>query len=440
MNGLGAWVPNTMPYYISSFDFDWFVNNRPIQELIGYSLIAFQLVFLLIFTHRLFRVPLLVIGILFHLGITVCLNIYPFGFGMLVHYILLVPFQWWTGLARKIEYEDPLLRTYCNNTDRDTARLAVILQHFDFRNYSSFHFVSQLQELPENVRKEHSDFSTFTMASFDRNDKLYEGHHGFREKIFFRLLFVIFRTAGTAGFLCGRSLAAVRMSSTCFARLSKHIGAFSSGVPAYNEMPASDVSLKSIYRFLTVVLILQANSTLHYGIFKRFDMNERPTISAGLIGEISVYITSISHILLGITPHALYMDDHFDGYEQISALTYIDTRGQEKWVPFVAPDGRFVLPNWGRVHSMWANVAMHPAFHRLVFERLCRKVTAFWARKLGIGTQNSTFRVKTKAVQISYRWVEDLRKKNLGGNWSDFGQIRWIDGQFSIHYRAQDLR
>ncbi|MCI0667818.1 MAG: hypothetical protein L0Y43_07170 [Methylococcaceae bacterium] len=188
-----------------------------------------------------------------------------------------------------------------------------------------------------------------------------------------------------------------------------------------------------------IVLILQANSTLHYGLLKRSDGYAQPNIGSSLVSEISVYITSISHLFLGITPHALYMDNHFDGYEQISALTYIDSRGQEQWVPFVAPDGRFVSPNWGRIHSMWANVAMHPPFDRPVFERLSMKVTAYWANKLDLGTRDSTFRIKTKPVQISYRWMKDLRRKNLSGQWSDFAQIRWIDGRFSIRYGSQDV-
>jgi hypothetical protein len=439
-NGLGVWVPNTMPYYISPIDVDWFVNNRPIQELIGYSLIAFQLAFLFVFIHRFFRVPLLIIGVLFHLGIIVCLNIYPFGFGMLVHYVLLVPFRWWTGLARTIRYQNPHLNTYCNNTDRASLRLAVMLQHFDFRNYSSFHFVSQRDELPEVIRNAHPEFSSVGLVSFDRRNNIYESYDGFREKLFFRALLIVFRITDTAKLLCSRGLAAVQFSPTPLARYSRRVGASCSGFQANNETPASDVSLKSISRFLAIVLILQANSTLYYGLFKRFDIKEPLAISGSLINEISVYITSISHILLGITPHALYMDNHFAGYEQISALAYLDARGQEKWAPFIAPDGRFVLPNWGRIHSMWANVAMHPPFDRPVFERLCKKVTAFWAEQLGIGTHNSTFLIKTKPVQISYRWVKDLRNKNLSGDWSDFAQIRWIDGQFSIQYRSLDLR
>ncbi|MGH8558387.1 MAG: DCC1-like thiol-disulfide oxidoreductase family protein [Methylococcales bacterium] len=440
MNGLGVWVPNTMPYYISPFDFDWFVNNRRLQELSGYSLFVFQLSFLFIFTRRLFRIPLLIFGLLFHLGIIFCLNIYPFGFGMLVHYILLVPFKWWTFIARKIEHNSPVLHTYCNITDRCSLRIALILRHFDFRNFAKFEFVSKPDELPEIIRNAHPDFHSFSTASLDRQHKKYEGLDGFLEKKYFCAVLLFLRFFDFVEFRFCRCPAIFFVCSTRFAGLSKRTRTILSSRFASRKLSDTKVPpSKAIYRFLAFVLILQLNSTVYYGLLKRFPFNERPTVQGQMISEVSIYVTSISHILFGITPHALYMDEHFSGYEQIVALTYIDSAGHENWVPFIAPDGRFVSPNWGRVHSMWANVAMHPPFNPIVFERLTKKVTAFWAEKLGIGTRDSTFIIKTKPVQISYRWINDLRKKNLGGYWSEFGTIRWIEGQFSIHYGSRSL-
>ncbi|MGR9105309.1 MAG: DCC1-like thiol-disulfide oxidoreductase family protein [Gammaproteobacteria bacterium] len=440
MNGLGAWVPNTMPYYMSPFDFDRFVNNRGLQEIIGYSLIAFQLAFLFVFSVAWFRIPLLIIGVLFHLGIIFCLNIYPFGFGMLVHYILLVPLSWWTFMARTIEYESPRLRTYCNLSDRRSTRRAVFLQHFDFRNYSSYQFISSANDLPDILRKEYANVGRFALISLDPENLVYEGCEGFKAKFGFRLLLLLYALIEHTGAVLGRIKTTGR---SLFARLPEYPWSQRISQPESSNRPAwveSDVSATLIHRFLFVVLVLQVNSTVYYGLSKRFNLTEGQTVLGQMIGEVSTYVTSISHVLLGITPHALYMDDHFSGYEQIVAFNYIDRDGTERLVPFIARDGRFVSPNWGRVHSMWANVAMHPPFNPVVFERLAKKVTAFWAEKLGIGTENSTFLIKSKPVQISYRWIKDLRKRNLLDNWSDFAEIHWIQGNFSIDYHSGTVR
>ena len=92
LNGLGAWLPSTMPYYISAIDMSWFLNIKALQMAIGYTLLVFQFVFIFSFYFRRFRVPLMFMGVVFHAGITLSLNIYPYGIGMLVFYLLMVPF------------------------------------------------------------------------------------------------------------------------------------------------------------------------------------------------------------------------------------------------------------------------------------------------------------------------------------------------------------
>ena len=432
LNGLGAWVPNTMPYYISPFDFDWFTNNRVLQKAIGYTLILFQLSFLFLFTRRQFRIPILIIGVAFHLGIIFCLNIYPFGFGMLVHYILLVPFKWWKWIAEKIKYDKPALHTYYNGADRNSRRLALILEHFDFQNFSAFHCVSAPDQFPALVRKKYSDFDSFHIASLDRHDQVFEGCDGFRGKGRFKVLLFLLQTIDLVRIVIIRNWARLRIRTN---RDTDELNR-KAGLVAERQR-STELPVKRIYYFLAFVFILQLNSTMYYSIVKSLDRNQPLSNYGKLIREASVYVTSISHILFGITPHALYMDDHFNDYRQLTAFTYIDSTGQEKWLPFIAPDGRFVSPNWGRVHSMWANVAMHPPFNPSLFERLSMKVTAFWAHKLGLGTADSTFVIKTKPIQISYNFVNDLRKKNLNGNWRDFGRIHWSDGNYSIRYASR---
>lgn len=433
LNGLGAWVPNTMPYYISPIDLDWFVDSETLQKLVGFSLIGFQLVFLFLFTRRFFRIPLLLFGVLFHLGIVVCLNIYPFGFGMLVHYILLVPFACWRSIASKIRHEDPPLRTYCNLHDPEAFRLAITLRHFDFRNYSEFHFVSGISGLPTAIRARCSDFGAFTLASLDRENKVYREDRGFLKKNYFLLLIGMIKFIDQAQTFYSKFW--LRISPNSSALQSKNAQNSRFRKIAAFSLHQSETSAKILYQFVLLVCVLQLNSTIRYGLSEFIEANPQPTHFQQILDETSIYLTSLSHALFGITPHALYMDDHFNGYEQITALSYIDADGKQRWLPFIAPDGRIVAPNWGRVHSMWANVAMHPPFDEIAFERLVKKVTAFWAEKLGIGTRDTIFLVKAKSIQLSYQWIEGLRQQNLSGSWSDFARIRWNNNQFSIEYR-----
>ncbi|MGH8557294.1 MAG: hypothetical protein ACRESZ_07495, partial [Methylococcales bacterium] len=363
--------------------------------------------------------------------------IYPYGFGMLVHYILFVPFHWWAFIAPKIRRRYPVLQTYCNTSDRSSLRIALILRHFDFRYFSEYRFVSKPDEIPDILRKLYTDFESFTLASLDRQNQAHCGLDGFSHSTYFQSLSLLLRCFDFVTSCSCTGARAISGVSTHFSRFSTRLIEILAKLVANPRAGNTHASSRTIRRYLAIVLILQLNSTIYYGILKNFDLTEPSTQAGKILREISTSLTSLSHVFFGITPHALYMDNHFNGYEEITAFTYLDSAGLEHWLPFIAPDGRFVSPTWGRVHSMWANVAMHPPFNRIVFERLAAKVTAFWAEKLGIGTHDSTFIIRSKAIQISFRWIEGLRKKNLSGNWSELGTIRWKEGRFSIEYRSE---
>jgi len=105
-------------------------------------------------------------------------------------------------------------------------------------------------------------------------------------------------------------------------------------------------------------LILQLNCTLHYGILYRWAGTRPQDPALALLDQASDSIINVSHAFLGISPHALYLHDHFDNYNEIVALVYRDSAGKEDWLPFVNEEGRLLSPNWGRIQSMWANVAI----------------------------------------------------------------------------------
>jgi hypothetical protein len=86
-NGLGGWLPSSMPYYISALDMAWLLNMEWVQKSIGYIILIFQFSFIFLFYRRNFRPLFLLVGAVLHAGITITFNIYPFGLGMLSMYV-----------------------------------------------------------------------------------------------------------------------------------------------------------------------------------------------------------------------------------------------------------------------------------------------------------------------------------------------------------------
>jgi hypothetical protein len=140
----------------------------------------------------------------------------------------------------------------------------------------------------------------------------------------------------------------------------------------------------------------------------------------------------VSLTFLGITPHALYLHDHFAGYDHILAITYTDKNGIEKWLPFVNEQGRLLAPNWGRVHSMWANIAVTPTINNTRLEKFIMKVTAFWGQKAGLDLDSTVFNIKLKRISAPNYWVHDQLHINFSAPWTTIGTVKWTGKSISF--------
>jgi len=451
-NGMGPWLPPTMPYYMSAIDMTPLLNIKPLEMFIGYTIIAFQFLFLFLFWFRPFRVPLLLTGALFHTGIVLSLNIYPFGFAMLVHYFLLVPLGWWANLKKTFQFEQPKLTVFYDQQCPLCNRTVIVIQHFDILKAIDFKGL-------QTYAKEYRDLDSIPesrllkdLYALDGERRLYSGLD-----TYIRILIAMGYAAPAGWFMrlpgiyhwgnrIYRGIADRRERVVC----DETCAVPSASLPLpYEEHPLAKwfqryaatgrQQTQRIAKFLVVVLVLQLNSTVHYGILYR--CGEACDIgAAGQVADrLSNTVINFSHAFLGITPHALYMHDHFAGYNHIIAITYRDQAGREQWLPFVNEEGRLVAPNWGRVQSMWANVAVTSHMHPERLSKFLKKITAFWGIELGLDLTNAEFVVKMKEVRVPMDWEEDLRHKNAAQPWRDIGKAIWRRGSFRVELPNLDV-
>jgi predicted DCC family thiol-disulfide oxidoreductase YuxK len=437
-NGMGSWLPPTMPYYMSPIDMSPLLNIKPLEMAIGYSIIAFQLLFLPLFWLRPFRAPLLLAGTTFHTGIILSLNVYPFGFAMLVQYILMVPFAWWRKLRSGLKLKQPALTVFYDQECPLCNRTVIFVEHFDIFGAIAFKGLQtharqyeQLDSIPEKTL-------LTDLYALDKQGRLFAGLD-----TYIRILTKMVYTA-PFGFLLRlpgmyhwaarvyRNIADNRERLVCgeaCAVAPVPIPEFEDEHPfakLYVRHAATDRQrAQRIAKFLVFVLVLQFNSTLHYGILFRW-AGARPADPAlAMLDHLSDSVINFSHAFLGISPHALYMHDHFAGYNHILALAYRDKSGREEWLPFINEEGRLLTPNWGRVQSMWANVAVTSHMSRDRLEKFMKKVTAYFGTELGLDLSDAEFVIKMKEVLVPMDWEYDLRHKNMAQPWQDIGTVVW---------------
>jgi predicted DCC family thiol-disulfide oxidoreductase YuxK len=435
-NGMGAWLPATMPYYVSPLDMSPLLNLRWLEQAIGYSIIVFQLVFIFLFWFRTFRVPLLMLGASFHIGIILSLNVYPFGFAMLVHYLLLVPLAWWNGFSRWIRCYKPLLTVFYDQDCPLCNRAVIFIEHFDIRHAIDFKGLQnhareyrELDIIPEgtlltdlyaldNQGRLSAGVDTYIQILLKLG---YPAPLGWVLKIpgIYHIARTIYRRIadGRQRQPCGEHCAVPPIPAWVDERPF-------AGFYARHATSDRQIALR-IAKTLVLVLLLQLNSTLHYGVLYRWAGTRPSDPALALLDQASDSVINLSHTFFGISPHALYLHDHFDHYNDIVALTYRDKAGQETWLPFINQEGRLLSPNWGRVQSMWANVAITSHMSRDRLEKFAKKVTAFYSVDMGIDLSDAEFVIKSKHVDVPTSWEYDLRRRNVQGEWRDLGTLNW---------------
>jgi predicted DCC family thiol-disulfide oxidoreductase YuxK len=434
-NGMGGWLPPSMPYYMSPLDMSPLLNNKLAEEIIGYSVIAFQLSFLFLFWKKSFRIPLLILGVLFHVGIILSLNVYPFGFAMLSLYTLLVPFSWWTQVGKWMVLDQPKLTVLFDKECPLCRRTVISLSHFDLRRAIVFKPLQDhareyraLDDIPEEQLLK-------DLYALDQAGRLHRGLDtytsiliamGYLAPVGWILKLPIFHHLGNLAY---RKIADSRTRIVCnldclpIPTSQQDDKPFSN---LYNKFAATpSQTAQRITKFLVLVLVLQLNCTLHYGLLYRWASAEKHDPVWALLGQVSDSVINFSHTFLGISPHALYLHDHFDNYNNILAITYLDNTGQETWLPFINQEGRLLSPNWGRVQSMWANVAVTSHMERARLEKFIRKITAFYANEMGIRLDGATFSIKEKRVEVPTVWTYELRHQNAKAPWHDFALAQW---------------
>ena len=443
LNGLGAWLPSSMPYYVSPINMTWLLNIELLQKTIGYIIIVFQFTFIFFFHIRKLRPLYFWVGASLHIGITISLNIYPFGMGMLIFYTLVCPISWYKKIATFLSANTPTLTVFYDEKCPLCSRTILILNHFDIFNCIDFKSAQAYASKYEALGSINQETLLTDLYALDNGNRLYYGVKTYAQ------ILIKMRYLAIAGYIllfpgiyhiaCNiyRKTADSRVRLSCDE--SCDISKGKSGYFSLYDQLFNPTSIKTakhnthkISKILFVLFLFQLNSSIHYGIIYRLDLEIKPTATTSLISDISNTLILFSNTFVGITPHALYLHDHFEGYNHLIAITYIDKQGLEQWLPLVTPEGRIQSPNWGRVHSMWANIAVTPNINNQRLSKFIMKTTAFWGIKSGLDLETTTFNIKLKKISSPSNWVPDLLAANLSGSWATIGTAKWQNKSINI--------
>ncbi|MDQ7091866.1 MAG: DCC1-like thiol-disulfide oxidoreductase family protein [Methylococcales bacterium] len=441
-NGLGAWLPSSLPYYVSALNMSWLLNIEWLQKTIGYTILVFQFSFIFLFSFKKLRLLYFLIGFGLHFGITLSFNIYPFGLGMLIFYVLVLPFSYYRHIAEWLQSKQPSLQVFYDEQCPLCNRTILILNHFDLLNTIDFKGAQSFAAHCSALDSIDSKTLLTDLYAVDNNNQRYAGVATYAQ-IFIHMRYLcglgyllkqphVFKIAHKKYRQIADSRLRVRCDETCEIPLTTITPMLYDRLFSVDDLRLLKKRLRVVTKVLIILFILQLNSSIHYGLLYRFNVDLKKSPITHTLAGISNSLIMISQSFVGITPHALYLHDHFEGYNHILAITYLDEKGNEHWLPFVTPEGRLAAPNWGRVHSMWANIAITPNIDRQRLHKFIMKVTAFWGVKSELELNTVVFNLKLKKIQAPSIWVKNLLNNNLSGKWKTIGTAKWHQGEIKI--------
>lgn len=150
----------------------------------------------------------------------------------------------------------------------------------------------------------------------------------------------------------------------------------------------------------------------------------------------------MSKVLWGITGHTVFLDPHFDGYNHIIAVEYLDPQGlQNSWLPiteYTGQPGEYqVGPTWAR----WCFRVNGPHLKEDVLQRGLRDFTAYWIGKTHHSFKDARFRVWVKYMDTPAGWEYNFLRNQMAKPWNDAGTVQWSNKEFSANLvNIEDIR
>lgn len=190
-----------------------------------------------------------------------------------------------------------------------------------------------------------------------------------------------------------------------------------------------------IIKILVVFLVvLQFNSIFNFPLSK--SIVNRVTYSYKNLNKPIKNLKSVkrelrlfSHHFFGITPHGVFVDNHFKGYDKYFSVKY-----NGKLLPMYNNEG---MPDEYLQGGSWINYSyrVNKPYVLKTPERLKAgliRYTSFWANENNIDLNDTEFEIIMKRVKISFEWEKDFLKNNLATPWEKVGVLTWKNNKAEV--------
>jgi len=441
-NGLGVWMPATQPQvtwydYSLILDREWFIKG------LGYTTLVLETAFLFLMWFDVFAVPLAVVGLGLHLGITAVFPIPWFGLGVAAIYLLVLPPSLYRWIGRQLAVDRPRLTFYYDEACSVCNRTRIVLEHFDLRGALAFRGVRRDAAAEPALRDLPLTTLLADVHAVDRDGRVYRGLDTYRQVAInvvpFAPLGWLLALPGVrqVASWCYRRVADARMTRACeTGTCGLPLAELRLGRVGNVPQPLSRAVRVGLVTLIALALVCQVAATVQAPLVARLARAVGlPGTGQQLAAQGKRITRGFSQPLMGVTPHPVFMDYHFGGYNHLVTIVYVGPDGHEIWLPLLRPPGHAHWMNSGRVWVFWNWRCVGP---RVNIDRLTlgvKRETAFWMHRHGISPRDATFRVLVKRTDVPQRWEAGSLRRQQEKPWTEAGIATWKNGQFAASLR-----
>ena len=445
LNGLGSWLPSSLPM-ITHFNNSSFLNQEWLVKCFGWGTIVFETIFLVVFFRKNSRVWVFVSGLILHLGILIEFPIPWFALTACTIYLLLVPVSWWKKLFSSNKDLSTLTFFYDSECPL-CIRTKIVITHLDWFNKIGFKTVQFDAAENQYLKNIEQTVLLDDIYSVDTKGKIYSGVNTYIQvlkRIFYLFPLAILLQLPGIYQIAKKIYGYVAKNRSTERCTEENCGYNPPMVPNDNDIKLLNNftfldlkfnTLTFILRFIVIIQLIIIFRSLVITEIKD-SIGFKGTKTDKYISQLSYNIDSVTKKFLGSTAHPVFMDFHFNKYNHIIALVYIDKNNKEHWLPIIDKNGQ---PDYYIYGSNWVNWTFRVNSTKIEDAKLnsgIERYTAFWAKKNRItDLSEARFEVRVKKIDIPKGWEKDFLNKQIAKPWIDGGYVEWKDKKFISHIK-----
>jgi hypothetical protein len=153
--------------------------------------------------------------------------------------------------------------------------------------------------------------------------------------------------------------------------------------------------------------------------------------SSSAAKQISEGIQKLGMRFLGLAPHGVYVDEHFEGYNHIIAIRQ---PGEKSHIPLIDEVGQAGWYNSGRFFVYWSFRANAPSIKIPSLKQGIERYTAFWSgkNKIDLSANDTSFEIVYKTVNVNIAWERGVLSDSLRDPWIHLADSTWHSGKCTL--------